>query len=334
MDEFYQKLDELYRTGDLKAVETFILDAVRDAEDSVSYGTEGAEAAVAQISQLAATDVQTEDPAATTQSAATAELAALYNELASFYRGVSRYGESEDFFRRSLGIFESIGMESTPEYATVLLNLAGLHRLAGDADKSVELFLCAMKRLDDADAQDSYAYVSILNNLALAYQAKGELSQALDCANKALSIMRMGIGNEHEVASSLNNLAAMHLQLGDLDIADGEITEALQIFGRMQEPDPHHAAALTAKAVINYRKGDRSGALAGFRRASDLTKRFFGENIEYATCKRNISEVCASLGDIPSAISELSDAIRIMERILGPEHATVLDAKKRLRNYA
>ena len=294
MNEFYDKLDELYSAGDLEAVEAFILDTIAETGEQ------------------------------------SPERAGLYNELAGFYRGISRYSESEVTFSQSLSIFESIGMYSTPEYATVLLNLAGLYRLMGDADKSIDLFLNAMNKLEDAGSRDSYAYVSILNNLALAYQSKGELILALEYAKSALEIMRAGDGNEHEIASSLNNLAAIQLQLGELDAADRLISEALEIFDNMAEPDVHHAAALTTKAVLMYRKGNYRGSLEGFRRALDLTKRFFGENIEFAICKRNISDVCELLGDIPSAIAELSDAIRIMERIRGPEHDSVLDAKKKL----
>ena len=258
------------------------------------------------------------------------ERAGLLNELAGFYRGVSRYAESEDTFIQSLTIFESAGMEATPEYATVLLNLAGLHRLAGDADKAVELFRSAMKKLENADACDSYAYVSILNNLALAFQSKGDLIQALEYASKALELMRAGSGREHEVASSLNNLASIRLALGQLDVADELIAESLGMFDAMSEPDVHHAAALTTKAVIMCRKGSHRESLIDFQRALELTKRFFGENIEFAVCRRNISEVFELLGDIPSAIVELSDAVRIMNKLLGPEHASVRSAHKRL----
>ena len=294
MNEFYAKLDELYRKGDIEAVEEYLLNAVGETDES------------------------------------SPQRAGLLNELAGFYRGVSRYAESEKTFIQSLAIFEAAGMEATPEYATVLLNLAGLHRLTGAADKAIELFRSAMRKLEDADARDSYAYVSILNNLALAFQSNGDLTQALEYASKALELMRAGSGNEHEVASSLNNLASIRLGLGQLDTADELIAEALGIFDAMPEPDVHHAAALTTKAVLMCRKGNHLESLSDFQRALELTKRFFGENIEFAVCKRNISEVFELLGDVSSAITELSDAVRIMDKLLGSEHASVLSARNRL----
>ena len=294
MNEFYEKLDELYGTGNLAAVEQFILGAVDETGEH--------------------------SPAR----------AGLYNELAGFYRGVSRYAESADMFMRSLGIFESAGMGATRQYATTLINLAGLYRLTGDADKAIELFKDAIKRLENAGDGDDYAYASVLNNLALAYQSKGESTQALEYANKSLEIMRARGGNEREIASSLNNLASIRLQLGETDTADKLISEALEIYGGMTEPDAHYAAALTTKAVLMCRKGDYRGSLDGFRRALELTRRFFGENIEFAICRRNISMVYELSGDIASAITELYDAIRVMEAIHGAEHASLSDARKKL----
>ena len=294
MNDFYDKLDELYSAGDLAAVEGFILDAIEET------------------------------------AAGSTERAGLYNELAAFYRGVSRYNESEDKFARSLDIFEAAGMGASPEYATVLLNLAGLYRMRGEPGKAVVLFKNAMKRLEDAGAGDSYAYVSVLNNLALAYRERDEPELALEYAVRALDLIRAGAGGDHEIAASLNNLATIQFKLGDMDAADEYISEALSVYDAMPETDVHHAAAITTKAAIMCRAGEYDGALEEFRRSLELTRRFFGENIEFATCKRNIADVYELLDDRRSAITELSDAVRIMIKILGEGHPTVINMQDRL----
>jgi tetratricopeptide (TPR) repeat protein len=292
MEDFYGRLDELYSAGDRLAIEAFILDAVADTREG------------------------------------SPERAGLYNELAGFYRGISRFDESEDTFSRALGIFEASG---TPEYATVLLNLAGLYRIAGDADKAIQLFHTAKERLEFSGGRGSYAYISVLNNLALAYQGKNEYIPALEYAGKALELMRAGSGGGHEIAASLNNLAAIRLGMGENGAAEALVSEALGIYGGMAETDVHHAAALTTSAVILCRKGDYSGALDGFRQSLELTSRFFGENVEFAICKRNIADVYELLGDIHSAATEMHDAARILERIHGADHPVVLDAQTKLK---
>ena len=294
MDDFYNILDELYSSGNLDEVE-------RHLRNAVDASLEGSR-----------------------------ERAVLLNELAGFYRGISRYNESVEAFQESLNIFDKSGMGASSEYATVLLNLAGLYRMKGDANKAIGLFSDSMRKLENAGAQSSYSYISVLNNLALAYQDNKDYGQALEYAERALNLLRESGSNEHEIAASLNNLSSIRLHHGELEAANKLIAESLDIYEGMIEPDVHHAAALTTKAVIQCRAGDYRNALEGFRRALELTKRFFGENLEYAICKRNIADVCQLIGDIPAAVSELSDAVRVMEGILDERHPSLVDAKEKL----
>ena len=301
MSDFFDELDRLYDEGDFNAVEAFILDAVDISPDS------------------------------------SPEQAGFLNELAGFYRGVSRLDESEATFNKSLGIFENLGMEATEQYATVLLNLAGLFRIKGEADKSIELFSDAKSKLETAGGRGGYAYISVLNNLALALQETGSYDKALECAQEALELLRAINVNDHahefdhEIAASLNNIASIKLKTGEILAADILVSEALSIYESMPDPDVHHSAALTTKAVISYQSGDVQGALDGFKRGLELTRRFFGENIEYAICRRNIADVYERLGNISQAIEELSDAERVAYDILGEAHAMVKDIRAKLK---
>ena len=304
MKTFIDELDKLYSEGNLKAVEVFLTSAVDGSEED------------------------------------SLEQASFLNELAGFYRGVSHFTESENAFVRSLDIFEKNDMVATPQYATVLLNMAGLFRIKGEADKSLDLFISAMIKLENAGAKESYAYISVLNNLALAWQEKGDLDKALECATVALELLRTRSENEHidrneheydhEIAASLNNLAAIRLRRGEVNAADSLASEALSIYEAVPEPDVHYAAALTTKAVISFRSGDAYAALDGFKRSLMLTRSFFGENIEFAVCKRNIADVYELLGDTSSAVAELTDACRIATALLGEDHLTVVSMREKL----
>ena len=295
MDGFYDELETLLDGGNNDAVEAFILRAV-------SSSPEGSR-----------------------------ERAALYNELAGFYRGINRQIDAENAFLESLELFEALDMVSSPEYVTVATNLSGLYRMKSEVDKAILLFRNAMKKVDNADEQSSYSYISILNNLALAHQEKGEFGEALEYAENALALLRDGHGTAHEIAASLNNLAAIRIKLNEYDEADRLINESLSLYGTMQETDIHIAAALTTKAVVQCRTGDYSGALEGFRRSLGFIGNFFGENAEFAICKRNIANVCELLGDLPAAIAELTDSARIMERILGMDNQTVEELHEKIR---
>jgi hypothetical protein len=91
MNGFYEKLDALYQSGDLQAIEDYIIKYMRSLQ----------------------ADGKENSP----------EYASVLNELAGFYRGVSRYQESAEQFSKSLLILEQNGMKPSLHFATVLLNL-------------------------------------------------------------------------------------------------------------------------------------------------------------------------------------------------------------------
>ncbi len=288
MNEFFEKLDALYQSGDLSAVEKYLkeyLDTLEasDQERGLDY-------------------------------------ASVLNELGGFFRGVSRYAESAEAFSKALEIFRQTGMYESVEYATILLNLAGLQRLTGKAEKAVEQFLEAKDILTACNMQNDYAYASVLNNLSLAYQDLGDYENALDIATKAYEQMQLMADNDHEIATSLNNLTTIHYRMGNFEKAEESINKALNIYNGMNELNVHHAAALSIKAMLLSRAGKTAEALVYFEDSLKKTEHFFGQNIEYAITEQNIALTCSALNDLPAAIKHLKKANMLFEKLLGPEH--------------
>jgi tetratricopeptide (TPR) repeat protein len=145
-----------------------------------------------------------------------------------------------------------------------------------------------------------------------------------------------------ERAGLYNELGGFYKHIGRYAESEGEFARALGIFeaaGKCEAPEYatvllNLADTLTARAARHCRDGDYHGALGGFRQALELTRRAFGENIDFANCKRNISDICELLGHIPLAITELSDAARILEGILGSDHPTVHEARDKLEQLS
>jgi len=145
-------------------------------------------------------------------------------------------------------------------------------------------------------------------------------------------------GDNVKRAVLLNELAGFYEDEGRFTEAENAFRQALKAYeseGLESTPEYsavalNYAAAVTLKAGAMFRAGSHFEALGEFRRALDLALGFFGENIEYAQCKISISEVYALLGELPSAITEMSGAVRIMERILGENDRSVKEARTRL----
>jgi tetratricopeptide (TPR) repeat protein len=141
-----------------------------------------------------------------------------------------------------------------------------------------------------------------------------------------------------ERAGLYNELGGFYRGVGRYAESEGAFARALGIFEAAEKcAAPEYATVLlnladtlTTRAAARCRDGDHHGALDGFRQALELTRRSFGENVELAACRRNISDVCELLGDIPSAIAELTDAVRILDSTLGPDHPAVHETRGKL----
>jgi len=95
--------------------------------------------------------------------------------------------------------------------------------------------LCASILLDARRAGDLERVsnlVSVLGNIAW---RRGELRQAREFGNEALALMRQ-VQRPDAIADSLYVLARIELELGEVDIAQSRLTEALEYYRRLAIP--------------------------------------------------------------------------------------------------
>jgi tetratricopeptide (TPR) repeat protein len=134
--------------------------------------------------------------------------------------------------------------------------------------------------------------------------------------------------SDQEIATVLNNLAVIRLKEGVPAEAEELIDKALRIYDGMKEVNVHHAAALTTKASLLYHMGRYPEALDFFQNALGLTERFFGKNLEYAVGERNISMVYEALGNDAYAYHHMTNALFLIEAILGTDHPPLTNSTK------
>lgn len=249
MKDFFEQLDAMYQSGRQAEVESFLQETLQ----RVSNG----------------------------------QKITVLNELAGFYRGVSRYEDSVAAYLSALMLLEAAGQRDKPFYSTIVMNAAGTLRLAGRLSEAEEMY---KKVLDLLDPED-YVYASTQNNLSLVLQDQGKYKEAQVLAEQALEWVRCHGAPDHEVATSLNNLANIHMNMGDVEYAGTLIKESLAIYDAMEKPNVHHAAALSFQGVLCYRQKDLDGAKAAFERALSLTEYFFGKNIEYKQTLQSLKVV-------------------------------------------
>ena len=208
------------------------------------------------------------------------------------------------------GIFDAC------QYSALLLNYAGTCRLMGEVDQSISLFLNAKEVLEEANLTSRYEYASVLNNLAHAYQEKGNLEEALKMAKLSLEMVRSMEEAGQEIATAFSNIASIYFQMQNLEEASRYIEEAMKRYENMPEEDRHYAAALSTWASILYVKKDLAGAAKAYAKALELTERFFGKNLEYAILCHNLSLVSKEENHIEKAIEYQKEAVALCEGIL------------------
>ena len=292
LDSFFKELDRLYDEGDAAAVERYVLDTIdimRDGGDR------------------------------------TAEFVAIINELACFYRGTSRFDESEQIFKTAVELMDTIGGAGTLAGATVIINYAGLMRLQRKNDDAIRLFLDAKRLLEELDAREDYAYASVLNNIALVYQDMGDSKTAIEYCHAAMEVIKSGAGEERDIATAQNNLAAMYYRMGDYESAGAAVDEALEIYERLDDNDLHVAAAFSTRAALDFSMKKYRQARESYKSSANVTKSFFGENADYAATIRNLSMVEAQLENMDAALNLARRAFNIMKNILGENDPRTTD---------
>lgn len=290
LERFYRELDEHYAAHDNEAVEDFLKKSREKAyEDGL----------VMPVNHGCPSCVPTLEP--------NWNYVSVCNEMACFYRGLSRFQDSLDTFSLAQKELESLYRQNTPEYATVLLNKAGTCRYMGDLKQAMEYFRKAAGILERASessesetggkAPDRQILAGLYNNMGLLYLDMKEFQDAVSCFQKALPLVEADAGKITELGSTWNNLAAAYQALGEREQAGKAVDCAITILGGIDDgKNPHYPAALNTRGTFFFHAGEYEAALGDFREALEKTKMVYGENIEYAYGCDNCAAVCWKLG--------------------------------------
>ncbi|MGN0157627.1 MAG: tetratricopeptide repeat protein [Brotaphodocola sp.] len=264
LEQFYANLDEHYAAHDNQATEIFLL----------------------QSREMALNSLQKPNMA----------YVSVCNELACFYRGLSRWNESLETFSLAQQELEFASCQGTEEYATVLLNKAGTYRYMRDLDSAISLFRQAADILEITDGRKEIL-AGLYNNMGLVYLDLRNPNQALSYFHKALLIVQEYAHQIVEQGTTWNNLAAAYQAAGDQEKAKEAAAHAVSILSKLDcGVNPHYPAALNTRGTLAYQEGRYEQALADFQEALEKTKLVYGENVEYACGCENCAAVCRKLG--------------------------------------
>ncbi len=154
-------------------------------------------------------------------------------------------------------------------------------------------------------------------------------AEGMASAERELALRREILGDDHpEVATAVNNLAALLHSQGELDRAEGLYLEALEKKRRFQgDGHPDVAFTLNNLASLRHAKGDYAGAAELIREALDLLSGIFGEEDPRATASLlNLAAVLKAQGKYADAEPLYRRTLAIRREDLGDEHRDIAES--------
>ena len=175
----------------------------------------------------------------------------------------------------------------------------------------------------DEDVVNAYGYIGTVHH------SLGDLQQAKECHDRAITIFLKKLGPEHiDVANAYDNLGTVHHDLGDLPQAKECHDRALTI--RLKKLGPEHvdvANAYDNLGTVHHDLRDLPKAKECHDRALAIRlKKLGSEHVDVANAYDNLGTVYHDLGDLPQAKECHDRALTIRLKKLGPEHVDVANA--------
>lgn len=280
LKKFYEELDRCYAAYDLEQTERYLKEQQEKAQESGSW--------IPQNNGC---------PSCVPEMEPNLDYVAVCNELACFYRGLSRFEEALETFSLAQKELESLYRNHTAEYATLLLNKAGTYRYMGAFQEALDTFRQADRIYASLDGTDPGVLAGLYNNIGLVYLDRKRPREASDYFRQAMEKLDLCDSCEVERGTTWNNLAVALDQLGKREEADSAVTQAAEILSVLDGgKNPHYPMVLNTRGFFAFRDGRYEQALTDFKESLGKIRLIYGENVEYAAGCGNCAEVCRKLG--------------------------------------
>lgn len=268
---FFQELDSMFKTKNIKEVERFVTDALQQAQ-------------------------QTSDWAAAI---------AISNELGGIYRVTNRTEDGKIIYQAALEALKLIGLENTLQHGTTLLNLASVYSESKEYSAALTLYLQTAEIFQQQGLSKDIRMAALYNNISHVYDQLNQDDKAIENAEKALHIIQSLPNANTELATTHTTLANRHIKQQRYNQAEEHLLTAERLFlntnGKL---DVHYAATLSAMGGLYYIQKDYPKAIERFEQALDLIQKSYGKNEAWETVHSNLEQVRRESQGALNAVTE------------------------------
>ncbi len=262
--------------------------------------------------------------------------ATLLDTVGTVYMGIGLYDQANQLLtsavakRRNLSEREPAVLSESLNHLGDVLSLQAQYDAAEKAYQEARALQGTQP--DNPEAQAVLA--RSLFGLGVVLAGQGRYPEAERDLREALGMQQRLFGRVHgDVARTLQNLAQVLAQAGDLNgaIAMMQDTLAMQRELRGTPPHPDVAEALNNLAVLQQEKGDYEASEKLLLEAISIKRRLYGHNhVEIAAGLNNLAFVLQDKGDLARAEASYLEALHIQRALLPAVHPEIANTLNNL----
>ena len=208
--------------------------------------------------------------------------------------------------------------------AAIRFTIGDSYQALGEYAVARPFFERALAIWRDSLPGDDERVLTVLNRIGYGHLQQGDFAGSLRHNEEMLAIRERTVGRMHaEYSAVLQNIANTHADMGQLELADSLLREALAIDRVVLTGDSLKDIVFTLNnlATVDADLGRFEDAVAGHRESLALRVRFDGiESASVAISLGNLGFALTGAGHLAAAIDTLHRARELGERIFGPKH--------------
>lgn len=190
------------------------------------------------------------------------------------------------------------------EKAQILGDIGWLNFRTGNLEMAQKLLHEALQLVENSQAQEVIS--SLYNRLGGVAYARNHWLESATYVRKSIAL-REAIGDWVELATSLNNLGLLEMELGEFDSALQNLTRSYELKSRQGQADGI-AVALNNLGEIRLRRGELVEAKTLLQSAYDLARQI-GYSVLIVMIQRTLGEVYLAEGDWQMAQHQLRQSL-------------------------
>ncbi len=246
------------------------------------------------------------------------------NEAASTFYELGKIKNIQLQFSEAFKYYE-IAVKINPDNSLYLNEAGILARKLGFYNQSIDYHEKSINIKKRELPENAPELATSYNNLALAFENKGEYNKAIDFLEKALIIDKLNQGEKHiSISIRYNNLGTIYDSIGQYDKAIDYYERALKIGVEIMGEDyPEIAIRYSNLGLAYSQKGDFKKAIEYQEKVLSLDKKNYGEGHPNLATDYNLGLSYIDMGEYDSAINYLETAIEIGKKFIGEEHPDI-----------